>query len=660
MFRPSRPQSTGNNERSRTPPSACEVRRLLRYVVPYRRYMVIASVGLFGGAALGLVFPWIMLNLVDAVLAQHNLAELNRITLVLIGTFLARGLFYYIQNYALAYAGERIVVDLRREVYAHLHDLTLRFFNDRRVGELVSRLSSDVTLVRTALTNNVAQVLSQVITFAGSLALMLVLNWRLTLFILVLAPLVALSGALFGRQLRKLSTQVQDQLAEGTAMAEEALSGARVVKAFTREGYEADRYGAQMERAFSATMALTRVRSAFGPLITFLAFGALAGVLWFGGREVLAGRLSAGALIAFLVYGINIAGAVGSFTSLYGQLQEALGASRRIFELLDETPEIRSAPGAQPLPAAAGRITFDQVSFAYARGAVNGDEPPAQTAGGRGRRTKDESAGQSAPDQARRTRNGRERGTNDQAAGSSAKDEALKPAQIVLEDVNLEIEPGEALALVGPSGAGKSTLFNLIPRFYDPTQGSICVDGRDLRQVTLESLRAQIGIVPQETHLFSGTVRENLRYGKLDATDEELVEAARAANAEEFIARLPQGYDTLVGEKGVKLSGGQRQRVAIARAILKDPRILLLDEATSSLDSESEGLVQEALARLMQGRTTVMIAHRLSTVHRAHRIAVLEEGKLIALGTHAELLAAGGLYARLYRMQFKRSEVGGE
>jgi subfamily B ATP-binding cassette protein MsbA len=660
MFRPSRPQSTGNNERSRTPPSACEVRRLLRYVVPYRRYMVIASVGLFGGAALGLVFPWIMLNLVDAVLAQHNLAELNRITLVLIGTFLARGLFYYIQNYALAYAGERIVVDLRREVYAHLHDLTLRFFNDRRVGELVSRLSSDVTLVRTALTNNVAQVLSQVITFAGSLALMLVLNWRLTLFILVLAPLVALSGALFGRQLRKLSTQVQDQLAEGTAMAEEALSGARVVKAFTREGYEADRYGAQMERAFSATMALTRVRSAFGPLITFLAFGALAGVLWFGGREVLAGRLSAGALIAFLVYGINIAGAVGSFTRLYGQLQEALGASRRIFELLDETPEIRSAPGAQPLPAAAGRITFDQVSFAYARGAVNGDEPPAQTAGGRGRRTKDESAGQSAPDQARRTRNGRERGTNDQAAGSSAKDEALKPAQIVLEDVNLEIEPGEALALVGPSGAGKSTLFNLIPRFYDPTQGSICVDGRDLRQVTLESLRAQIGIVPQETHLFSGTVRENLRYGKLDATDEELVEAARAANAEEFIARLPQGYDTLVGEKGVKLSGGQRQRVAIARAILKDPRILLLDEATSSLDSESEGLVQEALARLMQGRTTVMIAHRLSTVHRAHRIAVLEEGKLIALGTHAELLAAGGLYARLYRMQFKRSEVGGE
>ena len=456
MFRSSRARTASAEALPKTPPSASEIRRLLRYVAPYRRYMIIATVGLLGGAALGLVFPWIMLNLVDAVLGQHDLAELNRITLVLIGTFLARGVFYYIQNYALAYAGERIVVDLRREVYAHLHDLTLRFFNDRRVGELVSRLSSDVTLVRAALTNNVAQVLSQVLTFAGSLVLMLVLNWRLTLFILVLAPLVALSGALFGRRLRKLSTVVQDQLAEGTAMAEEALSGARVVKAFTREGYEADRYGQQMERAFSATMALTRVRSAFGPLITFLAFGALAGVLWFGGREVLAGRLSAGALIAFLVYGINIAGAVGSFTSLYGQLQEALGASRRIFELLDETPEIRSAPGAQPLPAVAGRISFDHVSFAYARGAAG--------------------AGMARPGNRRGTATNAQRAEGDERAtaaraGQGTGDDALLPGRTVLEDINLEIEPGEAVALVGPSGAGKSTLFNLIPRFYDPTAG---------------------------------------------------------------------------------------------------------------------------------------------------------------------------------------------
>ncbi|MCC7361975.1 MAG: ABC transporter ATP-binding protein [Anaerolineales bacterium] len=590
----------------RTPPTAGELRRLLAYLRPYGRPLAVAGVGLVAGSALGLVFPWIMQNLVDAVLARGNRAELDRITLLLVATFFARAIFYFFQNYALAYAGERIVVDLRSEVYTHLHTLSLRFFSDRRVGELVSRLSSDVTLVRTALTNNLTNVLGQVITFAGSLALMLALNWRLTLFILGLAPLLVAAGVVFGAQLRRLSTTVQDQLADGTAMAEEALNGARVVKAFTREPYEAGRYAAQMEQAFAATMRLTRVRAAFGPLLTFLGFAALAGVLWFGGREVLAGRLSGGALIAFLVYGLNIAAALGSFSTLYGQLQEALGAARRLFELLDETPEVRDAPGAVALPPAAGRVSFEHVSFAY--------------------------------------------GAGNAAVGTTA-------STPVLNEIDLEIEPGEALALVGPSGAGKSTLFNLIPRFYDPTAGAVRVDGHDLRAVTLASLRAQIGIVPQETQLFSGTVRENLRYGRLEASDAELAEAARAANAEEFIRRLPQGYDTRVGEKGVKLSGGQRQRIAIARALLKNPRLLLLDEATSSLDSESEGLVQEALERLMAGRTTVMIAHRLSTIQRARRIAVLEAGRLIELGTHAELLARAGLYARLYRRQFRNEDA---
>jgi subfamily B ATP-binding cassette protein MsbA len=555
--------------------------------------MLIAVLSLTFGAATGLVFPWVIQTLVDTVLGRGDLSELNRITLFLIATFFVRAIFYYFQGYSLAYVGERIVVDMRRETYEHLHRLSLRFFADRRVGELVSRLSSDVTLVRTALTNNVAVVLNQTLTFAGSLVLMAVLNWRLTLFILALAPSVALASAIFGRRLRRLSTKVQDQTADGIALAEEALTEVRIVKAFAREPHEVQRFTDQMERVFRAILSLAVFRSAFAPVISFLAFGTLGGILWFGGREVLAGRLTGGTLIAFMVYAINIATSIGAFSNMYAQLQEALGASQRIFELLDEKPEIADALGARRLPPARGCIAFEHVAFAYAGGGP------------------------------------------------------------VLHDIDLEIQPGEVLALVGPSGAGKSTLFNLIPRFYDPTNGQVCVDGFDLREVTLASLRTQIGLVPQEIQLFSGTVRENIRYGKLEASEADIQAAARAANAEEFIDRLPQGYDTLVGERGLKLSGGQRQRVAIARALLKDPRILLLDEATSSLDSESEGLVQEALERLMHGRTAVIIAHRLSTVHMAHRIAVLDQGRLVELGRHADLLAAGGLYARLYRLQFK-------
>jgi subfamily B ATP-binding cassette protein MsbA len=388
---------------------------------------------------------------------------------------------------------------------------------------------------------------------------------------------------------------VQDELAWSSIIVEEVIQSIRVVKSFVRERFEIDRYRTAIERTFNAAMRLTRLRSAFGPLTFSLTFMAITGVLWYGGHEVISGRLTAGGLTSFLFYLMFIAGSFAAFTSMYTQIQEALGATERIFEILDTSPDVQDKPGAKELHEIDGRITFEHVSFSYDNRTV------------------------------------------------------------VLKDISLEISSGEVLALVGPSGSGKSTLFSLIPRFYDPTEGRVLLDGHDLRDITQYSLREHIGIVPQDTMLFGGTIRENISYGKLDASEEEIIAAANAANAHRFITELPDGYATVVGERGIKLSGGQRQRIAIARAILKDPCILLLDEATSSLDSESEGLVQEALERLMKDRTTIIIAHRLSTVQNADRIAVLEAGRVVELGSHAELLnKEDGLYGKLYAMQFEQ------
>jgi len=570
--------------------------RLLSYLKPYKGRMAISIVALLLSSAFGLAFPAVIVSLLDAVSKSGDGNTLNLLAGLLVGIFLLQAAFSFVQSYLLSYIGEGIVYDLRTSLYGHLQNLSLDFYATRRVGDLVSRLSSDVTQMRTVLRTTITTFLSQIVALVGSIIILLRLNPQFTLFILGLAPVLIIIAFLFGRRIQKGSTRIQDQLADSTVVAEEGLQGIRVVKSFGRESYETGRYNVAMKETFRASLKMAVYNSLFMSVMMFLGFGSVAAIVWYGGHEVIDGRLTPAMITGFLMYGISIAASLGGLGSLYGQVSAAVGGVQRVFELLDTKPAIQDKPNAVELPTVQGKIMLNDVSFGY-----NQETP-------------------------------------------------------VLQNVPLEIRAGEILALVGPSGAGKSTILNLIPRFYDPTGGSIQVDGYDLRDVTQDSLRHQIGIVPQETILFGGSIRENILYGRLDANEAEMIEAAKAANAHEFIMAFPKQYDTVVGERGMNLSGGQRQRIAIARAILKDPAILLLDEATSSLDNESEGVVQEALDRLMQNRTTIIVAHRLSTIKVAHRIAVVDDGQIAELGTHDELMALDGLYAHLYTMQFRNPD----
>jgi subfamily B ATP-binding cassette protein MsbA len=570
-------------------------RRLFGYLRPHWRRFSIAIVGLVIGSGLALLVPLVVAGLVSSVVAGGDAEGLDRLIAGLVALFLAQSLGGFVQGYLLGVVGERIVAQLRGELFERLVTLSLDFHGRSRVGELVSRLSSDVTLIRTMLTQTTTSLLSSVIGLVGAVVILFMLSPTLLAVVLILAPALIVVAIVFGRPLQRVSTEVQDAIAHSTVTAEEALSGIRVVKSYVREAFEVDRYGGDLSGVVGAGSRLALWRAGFGALMGFLGFGAVAMLLWYTGHRVIEGSLGIGTLTGFLLYGITIGGSLATIAGLYGQFREGTGAVTRVFEIIDTRPTIVDAPGAVAIGHVDGRIELDGVSFAYD-------------------------------------------GTN-----------------AVLRDITLTVEPGEVLALVGPSGAGKTTLVGLVPRLWDTTSGRIRIDGRDVRDVTTASLRGRIGLVPQEATLFGGSVRDNIRYGRLEATDDEIIAAARSANAHDFITALPQGYATLVGDRGSRLSGGQRQRVAIARAILKDPPILLLDEATSSLDNESERLVREALDRLKAGRTTIIVAHRLSTIRGAHRIAVLDDGWLVELGTHDDLLARDGLYARLYRLQFSEA-----
>jgi subfamily B ATP-binding cassette protein MsbA len=555
--------------------------------------MVLALIVLILATLLGLAMPLVVRSVIDVVFVERSLTQLNRFALLLTLLFLTQAFFSFINRYNIAYVGERVVTDLRQQLYRHLMSLSLRFFADRRTGELISRVMSDVTTLQAAVTDNVVTLLQQTLTLVGGVILLFWLDWQLTSVILIGVPLITLTIVYLGRKIRNASREVQDRLAEASAVAEESIGGIRIVKSFAAEAYEIARFTGKIEETFMAAMQRTKILAILAPTIGFLAFMSITLTLWFGGYQVIQGRLSPGELVAFLIYTMMVASPIAAFSGLYSQFQSALGATERLFELLDTKPDIADLPHAYVLPPIIGQVTFEQVSFEY---------------------------------------------------------DTTIP---VLHQIDLEAKPGQIIALVGPSGAGKTTLVNLIPRFYDVTTGCITIDGHDIRQVTGASLRQQIGIVPQETVLFSDTIAANIRYGRFEATQAEIEAAARAANAHEFIMNTPSGYNTLVGERGIKLSGGQRQRVAIARAILKDPRILILDEATSSLDSESEQLVQEALERLMRSRTTFVIAHRLSTILNADWIIVLDRGRIVEQGSHADLLRKEGFYYKLHTMQFK-------
>jgi ATP-binding cassette, subfamily B, bacterial MsbA len=566
-------------------------RRSLRYLIPYWRLELVALFCAVVTAVLALVHPWIHKLLIDDVIISKNARMLGIVCLIFLASTILRAIFSTLRGYLFTTIGERAVIDMRHQLFEHLQRMSLGFLNKEKTGKLMSIFTNDVPAMQGLYTSTLVDFTTDTLQFAITIGVMLKIDWQLTLMAMPALPLFAVALVLFSKPVRKVSRSVQDKNADISENLQESISGAREVLAFTQERHESTRLLNVFRQLLGLRVKQSLLQSGSRGVAELTAVAGVMFVLWYGGMKAIGGAMQMGVLMAFVTYLGTLFGPIGRYMELNNRIQSAMGAAERVFEFLDTTPEIQDKTEAVALPLTKGQVQFSNVHFAY----ESGDD--------------------------------------------------------ILRGITLDVLPGEMIALVGPSGSGKTTLVNLIPRFYDPSAGGIRIDGHDLRALTIHSLREQIGVVFQENFLFGATVAENIRFGKRDATEEEIITAATQANAHEFITQLPDGYNTEVGERGVKLSGGQKQRLAIARTILRDPKILILDEATSALDSESEWLVQEALERLMKGRTSFVIAHRLGTVLKADRIAVLSDGEIVEVGSHDALLANAGAYRRLYDVQ---------
>jgi ATP-binding cassette subfamily B protein len=579
---------------------------LFPFLRPYRRQFMLAAIALVVAAGATLAIPYAFKQMIDlgfgASAGARSIKHVDATFLALFGVATVLALATAARFFTVSWLGERVTADIRSAVYSHVVDQSPEFFETTQTGEVLSRITTDTTLIQAVVGTSISMALRNVLLFVGGLVMLFVTSPKLSSIILVLLVLVIVPIVLFGRRVRKLSRDSQDRIADASAMAGEILNAMPTVQAFTHERIESTRFGGSVEGAFKTAMRRIRARALLTMVAIVLVFGTIVFVLWLGAHAVLEGTMTGGDLGQFILYASIVAGSIGALSEVMGEAQRAAGATERLLELLSVKSSIQNPAKALALPARAASgaaLALSDVTFSY----------------------------------------------------------PSRPDTAALQHLSLSIKPGETVAVVGPSGAGKTTLFQLFLRFYDPQSGAITLDGVDIRQLDLHTLRNAIGIVPQDTVIFSADAMENIRYGRAGATDDEVIAAARMAAAHEFIERLPQGYKSFLGERGVRLSGGQRQRIAIARALLKNPPLLLLDEATSALDAESERLVQSALEAAMVGRTTVIIAHRLATVQRADRIIVMEDGKIVETGTHASLVALGGIYANLAALQFHNVHV---